>query len=110
MGKPTSKIDNFSNKTSSFLLSNHPQKPVFKFSRQEQYLRRRREHGKRQLSCRRTCGTVCEKRNPFGKCKLPNLKQTLNFSLCEGICMLCQNNKVKDLNVNTCSTFVATFL
>merc|ERR1711997_53459 len=91
---------------------NHAQKNdvrlVSKISRQQQYLRRRREYGRRQLNCRRTCGTVCEKRNPFGKCKLPNLKQTLNFSLCEGICMLCQNNKVNDLNVNTCSTFVVT--
>ena len=88
----------------------HARKPVSRISRQEQYLRRRREHGKRQFKCRRTCGTVCEKRNPFGKCKLPNLEQTLNFSLCEGICMLCQNNKVNDLNVNTCSTFVITNL
>merc|ERR1712241_166298 len=89
----------------------HIQKtPVMsKISRKEQYLRRRREYGKRQLSCRRTCGSVCEKRNPFGKCKLPNLKQTLNFSLCEGICMLCQNNKIKDLNINTCSSFVPIF-
>merc|ERR1719195_1502929 len=92
---------------------NHVQKElksISKISRQQQYLRRRREYGKRQLNCRRTCGSVCEKRNPFGKCKLPNLQETLNFSLCEGICMLCQNNKVNDLNVSTCSTFVVTFL
>ena len=72
---------------------------------QQTYIRKRREFVKRQFTCRRTCGTVCEKKNPFGKCQLPNLQQTLNFSLCEGICMLCQNNQIRNLNGRTCSTF-----
>merc|ERR1711971_320336 len=78
---------------------------VSKLERQQNYIRKRRDFVKRQFSCRRTCGLVCEKRNPFGKCKLPNVKNTLNFSLCEGVCMLCQNNMVTELNGKTCSTF-----
>jgi len=78
---------------------------ISKFELQQNYIRKRRDHVKRQFLCRRTCGTVCEKRNPFGKCKLPNLKHTLNFSLCEGVCMLCQNNLVNRLNGKTCFIF-----
>merc|ERR1711976_144390 len=70
------------------------------------FLRRRRERATRQLVCRKRCDKTCDRKDsPFGRCKLPKIDETLNYSLCEGVCMLCFNNQVLELNPQSCSVF-----
>merc|ERR1711879_38408 len=74
--------------------------------RRQTFQRRQRERATRQLVCRKRCDRTCDRVNsPFGECKLPKIEATLNYSLCEGICMLCFNNKVLQLNPQSCSVF-----